>query len=110
MEAIALTALANEHLDIARTASNRRSSHTVLGGHDHRLRQTLLALAAGQELAEHESPGEATLQVLAGVVRLSASSDSIELSAGDWTMIPDERHALLAIDDCAVLLTVSLQN
>ena len=66
MEAISLPTLVQEHLTIARTASNGRSAHTVFGGHDHRLRQTLIALAAGQELAEHESPGEATIHVLAG--------------------------------------------
>ena len=58
MEAISLPTLVQEHLTIARTASSGRSAHTVFGGHDHRLRQTLIALAAGQELAEHESPGE----------------------------------------------------
>ena len=55
----------------------------MFGGHDHRLRQTLIALTAGQELAEHESPGEATLYVLAGAVRLTTATDSSQLSAGD---------------------------
>jgi len=106
MEAISLPTLVQEHLTIARTASNGRSAHTVFGGHDHRLRQTLIALAAGQELAEHESPGEATLQVLRGRVRLDSEPDSWEGSAGDHTIIPGRRHALTALEDCAVLLTV----
>jgi quercetin dioxygenase-like cupin family protein len=107
MEAISLTALVQEHLTIARAATNGRSSHTVFGGHDHRLRQTLIALAAGQELAEHESPGEATLYVLAGAVQLTTATDSIQLSVGDIAVIPDERHGLHALEDCAVLLTVA---
>ena len=107
MEAISLTAVVREHLTIARAATNGRSSHTVFGGHDHRLRQTLLALAAGQELAEHESPGEATLHVLAGAVQLTTATDSIQLSVGDIAVIPDERHGLHALEDCAVLLTVA---
>ncbi|MHB1212327.1 MAG: cupin domain-containing protein [Candidatus Nanopelagicales bacterium] len=107
MEAISLISLAHEHMDIARTASSGRSAHTVYGGQHRSLRQTLIALAEGQELAEHESPGEATLHVLAGVVRLTTETDSGQLSAGDLTEIPDERHGLHALEDCAVLLTVA---
>ena len=107
MEAISLPTLVQEHLTIARTASSGRSSHTVVGGHDHRLRQTLIALAAGQELAEHESPGEATIHVLAGAVQLTTTTDSALLAAGDVAVIPDERHGLHALEDCAVLLTVA---
>ena len=70
MEKVSLTALAREHLETARAASSGRSSHTVYGGHEHSLRQTLIALKAGSGLDEHESPGEATLQVLQGRVRV----------------------------------------
>jgi quercetin dioxygenase-like cupin family protein len=45
--------------------------------------------------------------VLAGAVRLTTATDSNELSAGDLTAIPDERHGLYAVADCAVLLTVA---
>lgn len=107
MKPISLTTLVEEHLAIARSASSGRSAHTVFGGHDHRLRQTLIAIAAGHELADHESPGEASLQVLAGVVDLTTATDSIELTAGDWVAIPGERHGLHAHNDCAVLLTVA---
>lgn len=110
MEAISLPTLVQEHLTIARTASNGRSAHTVVGGHDHRLRQTLIALAAGQELAEHESPGEATLHVLSGAVQLTTATDSVQLSVGDIALIPDERHGLQALEDCVVLLTVAQES
>jgi quercetin dioxygenase-like cupin family protein len=36
----------------------------VFGGREHVLRQTLIALAAGHQLDEHDSPGEATVHVL----------------------------------------------
>jgi quercetin dioxygenase-like cupin family protein len=101
-----LTALAEEHLAIAREASSGRSAHTVHGGHDHVMRQTLIALRAGASLAEHESPGEATLQVLAGRVRLTVDGDGPEGAAGDLLVIPQERHALEAEEDAVVLLTV----
>jgi quercetin dioxygenase-like cupin family protein len=104
-----LTALADEHLAVARATRSGRSAHTVHGGHDHKLRQTLITLAAGSGLAEHNSPGEATLQVLRGRVRLSTATEAREGGAGDMLVIPDDRHTLTALDDSAVLLTVALR-
>lgn len=109
METTSLTALADEQLALARDATNGRSAHTVYGGHQHRLRQTLLALTAGQSLDEHESPGEATLQVLRGRVRVRAGDDAWEGAAGDHVTLPRARHDLVAIDDAAVLLTVAVE-
>jgi quercetin dioxygenase-like cupin family protein len=110
MESISITALAQEQLTLARSATNGRSAHTVYGGPDHRLRQTLLALAAGQDLAEHDSPGEATLQVLQGRVRVTAGDDMWQGKAGDHPVLPPTRHDLAAIEDAAVLLTVSVES
>lgn len=107
MNKMSLTALAREHAKLARTAPSGRSSHTVYGGHEHTLRQTLLALAAGQALSEHENPGEATLQVLSGRVRMTAGTTTWEGSAGDLLVIPDARHDLEAVQDAVVLLTVA---
>ena len=90
--------------------ATQRSAHSIVGGHGRRLRQTIIALVAGQELAEHESPGEATLQVLVGEVHLATAADSILLSAGESAVIPDERDSLAALEDCAVLLTVALAS
>ncbi|GAB3146415.1 cupin domain-containing protein [Microbispora hainanensis] len=106
MEPISLDARARELLDRAATASSGRAADTVYGGHEHALRQTLLALTAGTGLAEHESPGEATLLVLRGHVRLTSGDASWEGRSGDLLTIPDARHALDAVEDSAVLLTV----
>jgi quercetin dioxygenase-like cupin family protein len=108
MDTSSLTALAREHLTLAREASSGRSAHTVYGGHEHVLRQTLIAMAAGRRLDEHENPGEATVQVLTGHVRLSAGDAGQEGSAGDLLTVPDERHALEALEDSVVLLTVGM--
>ena len=105
-ESISLTALAEELLGQARAASSGRAAHTVSGGRGHRLRDTAIALAAGEELAEHSSPGEATLQVLRGRVRLTTPTVSVELAANDFMVIPAERHALAALEEAVVLLTV----
>lgn len=106
MEKISLTALARQELTAARSASSGRSAHTVYGGHEHALRQTLIALTEGNGLDEHESPGEATLQVLEGRVRLSNADASWEGSPGDHIVVPRSRHSLTALADSAVLLTV----
>jgi quercetin dioxygenase-like cupin family protein len=102
-----LTAVAREHLEAAGRATSGRSAHTVYGGHEHVLRQTVIALAAGQRLDEHENPGEATLQVLLGRVRLLSGDDTWDGSPGDLILIPDARHSLEAIEGSAVLLTVA---
>ncbi|KRB73162.1 LuxR family transcriptional regulator [Nocardioides sp. Root190] len=109
MQAESLSDLVRQHLDIAREASSGRSAHTVHGGHEHRLRQTLIALASGQRLDEHESPGEATLQVLAGAVTLVAGADRHAATTGDLVVIPDARHSLETTEDSVVLLTVAVQ-
>lgn len=71
MEKFSLTALVRQQLDLAQNSSSGRSAHTVYGGHEHVLRQTLIALVAGQKLDDHENPGEATVHVLHGHVVLT---------------------------------------
>jgi quercetin dioxygenase-like cupin family protein len=107
MDGLSLTTLVDEHLAIAREHGSGRSAVTVHGGREHHLRQTLIALAEGRALGEHDSPGEATLQVLRGRVRLLAGEDAWEGAAGDYVLIPARRHDLTALEDAAVLLTVT---
>lgn len=106
MESLSLIELADEQLVAARAAKSGRAAQTVHGGHDHMLRQTVIALVAGQELAEHESPGQATLQVLRGTVRVSTAAEVWRGTVGDFLVLPAERHGLHADDDAVVLLTV----
>jgi len=106
MQKESLTALVRHHLENARAAASGRSAHTVYGGHEHVLRQTLIALRAGSSLDEHENPGEATVQVLHGRVTLVAGETRWNGSPGDLMTVPDSRHALEAVEDSAILLTV----
>jgi quercetin dioxygenase-like cupin family protein len=106
MESVSLTTLAEEQLEVARTSHSGRAAQTIHGGHDHLLRQTLIALAAGHGLGEHTMPGQATLQVLRGRVRLCTADDEWMGTTGDYLVIPRERHSLHADGDAVVLLTV----
>lgn len=106
MESISLTSLASEKLAEAKKSHSGRAAHTVHGGQSHELRQTLLALLADHDLSEHDGPAQATLQVLQGHVRLTAGDDAWEGKSGDYVEIPRERHALHAVEDSVVLLTV----
>ncbi len=109
MQKESLTALVRHHLATASTASSGRSAHTIYGGHEHSLRQTLIALRAGSNLNEHENPGEATVQVLHGRVILVAGDTKWNGSPGDLMTIPESRHALEAVEDSVVLLTVAMR-
>jgi quercetin dioxygenase-like cupin family protein len=109
MQKESLTALVRHHLETASTSSSGRSAHTIYGGHERVLRQTLVALRAGSDLDEHESPGEATLQVLHGRVTLVVGENRWNGSPGDLIVIPDSRHALEAVEDSVVLLTVAVR-
>lgn len=107
MEKSSLAELTVRHLETARGSSSGRSAQTIVGGHTRTLRQTLIALRAGEALDEHENPGEASLHVLHGRVRLASGDTSCDGATGDLLVVPDARHSLTAIKDAVVLLTVA---
>jgi quercetin dioxygenase-like cupin family protein len=106
MDSVSLASVATEQLTAARQAHSGRAAHTIHGGHALELRQTVVALASGHELAEHDSPGEATLQVLQGHVRLTAGDDTWDGESGDYVTLPPRRHSLRSLEDSVVMLTV----
>lgn len=84
MEKMSLTAMVRQQLSLAQNASSGRSAHTVYGGHEHVLRQTMIAMMAGQMLNEHENPGEATVHVLHGRSR-RACCTAHNRDLGPWS-------------------------
>jgi quercetin dioxygenase-like cupin family protein len=106
MKSISLDALADEKLARARHSRNGRAAYTVHGGHDHALKQTVVALAKGHRFREDGGLGEATLPVLRGRVRLTTVRDTWEGVSGDQLTIPSQRHSPYVPQDLVILLTV----
>lgn len=106
IDAVSMVAVQDRLLATARTARAQRAADTIYGSRDTVMRQTMVALLAGAELAEHDSPPEATLQVLSGRVRLIGKGRSWELGPGDLVAIPPERHSVTALEDSVFVLTL----
>lgn len=109
MELDNLPSLAADLLTSARAASSGRAAKSIRSGRGVQLRQTVMALVHGHGLDDHVAPGEATLQVLEGRVRLRWEEQAVDMGAGDWIDLPDARHALDAETDAVILLTVSVR-
>lgn len=106
MHKFSLDAIARAQQQRAATAPSGRAAETVYGGHERALRQTIVAMNEGTELAEHSNPGESTVLVLQGRIRLSAGDVAWEGRQGDLLVVPDSRHAVLAVTPAVILLTV----
>lgn len=98
-----LDRLAAEHLAAAQESPNGRSAELIV--HDGVLRQSVLALTAGTQLAEHNSPHAASLQVLVGAVRVTGFDTDEPLQAGELSVLTHQRHAVTALEDSVFLLT-----
>jgi len=109
MSTVDVHQLSAELLDRAARGSAHRAASTLPHPVDG-LRQTLIALLAGAELGEHESPGPASLLVLQGRVRLLAGPETVEVGPHQFSPVPDRRHSLHADEDSVVLLSVAVPD
>jgi len=99
-----LEALTADHLQAARADVHGRSAELIV--RDGVLRQSVIALRSGAELAEHNSPDAASIQILTGRVVITSQGDrDLELTAGQLTALTHHRHAVRALEDAAFLLT-----
>ncbi len=98
---------AQELLSEASQLRSGRSARTMTPGPGSPLKQTLLALTAGQQLQEHVAPGPTTLLGIHGTCVLTHDDGALTLTDGLWAACPTGPHTLEAISDCVVLLTVT---
>ncbi|MGH3472600.1 MAG: cupin domain-containing protein [Nocardioidaceae bacterium] len=105
MTAIDLSEHATDLLETARAAHSGRAAHLLVGGPQSTMTQTIIALREGAVLHEHNNPGEATVYVLDGRVRLSTGGETAEAGRGALLNIAPEPHSLEAVGDSVVLLT-----
>lgn len=98
----ALTDAIQKAIDRARAADNGRHAELIVN--DGPLRQTVIALKAGTELAEHNSPPAASIQVIHGAVRITGEAPAV-IETGGIEALTHFRHAVEAIEDTVFLLT-----
>jgi|SRR5664279_2547122 quercetin dioxygenase-like cupin family protein len=101
---LSLTALADEHLELARQASSGRSGYKLYGGRDHQMHLTMIALASGHLLDEHNNPGEALVQIVSGQVLVRGGGETLTGSTGELLVVPDAPHSLEALEDSVIVL------
>lgn len=105
-----LESMARDQMARAKQSPSGRAATTVFGGSESMLRQTVIALVEGTELAEHDNPGDATVFVLSGRIRLIAGEDAWEGRDSNLLAVPNARHSLTALTDAAVVLTVAKER
>lgn len=104
---VPVASVAGELLAEAREHHSRRAARTLASSTS--MRATIIALASGAVLADHDAPSAATLQVVVGRVRVHTADREWTLEAGDLMPLPPQRHGLDALADSAALLTVALR-
>lgn len=86
-----------------------RSARTLLKGGA--MRVTLVVLAPGGEIGEHQADGRITIQPLEGKVRFTALGATREIAPGELlSAAPGVRHSVASPDGGSFLLTVALRT
>ncbi len=106
-ETVVLPELAEQLIADLPNHPSGRTARTVLSGSV--MRAVVIALHEGVEMAEHDSPNGATLQVISGDVTLRAGEREWPVRPGQLVAVPPQRHAVVAHTDSALLLTVALR-
>lgn len=69
-----------------------------------------VVLLAGERMRQHDTPGETTVQCLEGEVEFEVGGATHRLRGGDFLhMRARAPHALLAVSDASLLVTICLQ-
>jgi quercetin dioxygenase-like cupin family protein len=92
--------------DPATLEQSGRSSRSLLKNGP--LRVTLITLAAGGQLEEHEAQGPITIQPLAGRLRFTARGKDHDIGPGDLLSVATGiRHAVASAGGATFLLTLA---
>ena len=68
-----------------------------------------VVLPAGEKLRQHDTPGELTVLCIEGEVEFTVGDKPHLLRTGDWLhLAPRAPHALRALQDATLLLTICL--
>src|SRR5699024_1599926 len=87
-------------IDTVRAADNGRHAELIIN--DGPLRQTVIALTTGTELAEHNSPPAASIHVIHGALRITGEEPTV-IEGGEIEALTHFRHAVEAIEDTVFL-------
>ncbi len=91
--------------DVSILERSGRNARTLVK--DGVLRVTLIVLAPGGDMAEHQAVGPITVHVLDGSLRFSAEGKEYDLEAGDLLAVgAGIRHAVASPDGATFLLTI----
>lgn len=73
-----------------------------------RFRLTLVAMLEGNEIGTHQADSPMTLHVLRGGIRFRAAGEDHSLHAGQVLFFgPGDAHDIRAVEDSALLITIS---
>jgi quercetin dioxygenase-like cupin family protein len=98
-----------EVVDLRPAAENPQAAHTVAIVKTEDFEAIRLVVPAGAEIPSHRVSGSLTLQCLEGRVELGLATAPVVLKAHDWVYLDgDAVHAVRAIEDSALLLTIFL--
>ena len=93
--------------EFAAVAPTGRAAKTLVKQGAQRI--TLVALRRGASLPAHRVAGAVSVQTLRGLVRMGIEQEQMELPAGSLVAFgPDVAHTVTAVEDSALLITVSM--
>ena len=99
-------ASSGEIIDLRPTAALDPAQSVTLMQDAH-LKLMRLAIAAGKSLPEHAVEGPILMHCLAGVIEVAAHGARKPMRGGDLMYLAGGvRHALRAIEDCSLLVTI----
>ncbi len=99
-----------ELIDITPLGAGLQSAQTTTLIKTDALEVIRLVVPAGKEIAQHDVPGEITVQCLEGRIAFRAGGTERELTAGRLIYLEGSmEHSLRAVEDSSLLLTILLK-